>query len=109
MCPGVECLHGRGGAGRPSDLWPGRAGCRGGLRSIQPPLLGAGAQEPRQGSDTVPDVWRVTGAGTAPGMKVSLADLCTVMTVSSICKAPTMCLPFSQSLHVGFAFQQRMQ
>ena len=68
------------------------------------PCLVQGAQEPGQGSDPVPAVWRVTGAGTGPGTKVSLADLCEVMTVSSICKAPTTHLPSVCHCTLGLGF-----
>lgn len=37
--------------------------------------LGQGTQEPSQGSDPITAVWQVTGVGTAPGMKVSSANL----------------------------------
>lgn len=37
--------------------------------------LEQGTQEPRQGSDPITAVWQVTGAGTAPGMKASSANL----------------------------------
>lgn len=47
-----------------------------------------------------------TGAGTAPGMKVSLGHLCTVVRVASIYKAPTSHLPFSQSPDAAFGFQR---
>lgn len=69
MCPGVGCLHRRGGAGQPSD--------------------------------PVPAVWQVTGAGTAPGTKVSSANLCTVVTVAPVFNTPTTYLPLSQSPDAG--------
>lgn len=47
-----------------------------------------------------------SGAGTAPGMKVSLGHLRTVVRVASIYKAPTSHLPFSQSLDASFGFRQ---
>lgn len=73
MCPGVECLHRRGGAGQPSDPDPA--------------------------------VWQVTGAGPAPGTKACPADLCTVVTVAPVYKAPTMYLPLRQSpgARLGFS------
>ena len=75
MCPGAGYLHREGGAGCPSDLCSRRAGCKDVLWVHNRLCPGQVTPEPRLHSDPITEVWEVTGARTAPGIKMSLANL----------------------------------